>query len=258
MSAPAPAASRPLRAHRRHVAFKQPRRAQTALSQRLSQLKRSAVPGAQPQRPPERTQGPWMGERFCRKRPGIRVRSRAGRQGDLAPRQQHRVARHDRRPVPARERGWLELSGQDGSAARLVPSAYPYTRVSRLAPVPDSPAARELSQQGLGLIGLQLTGAGQDAVERQCSAALARAAEIQQSGGPGVAGELPGHLAPRSPATRAGRPHDLHRGGRTRRGLTVRMYGTRPLYWPRLVRTSALTNCKPKGQRGVLPANPRS
>ena len=71
------------------------------LSQRLSQLKRPAVPGEQPQRPPERTQGPWMGERFRRKRPGIRVRSRAGRQGDRAPRQRHRVApqltvrRHD-------------------------------------------------------------------------------------------------------------------------------------------------------------------
>ena len=52
-----------------------------------------------------------------------------------------------------------------------------------------------LSQQALWLIGLQLTGAGQDEVERQCSAALARAAEIQQSVGPGAAGELPGQLA---------------------------------------------------------------
>ena len=32
-------------------------------------------------------------------------------------------------------------------------------------------------------------------MERQCSAALARVAEIQQAGGPGVAGELPGQLA---------------------------------------------------------------
>jgi hypothetical protein len=95
-------------------------------------------------------------------------------------------------PVPARERGWLELRGQDGSAARLVPSAHAYTRVSRLSPAPNSPEAWVLSQQALGLIGLQLTGAGQDEVERQCSAALARAAEIQQAG---VAGELPGQLA---------------------------------------------------------------
>jgi hypothetical protein len=98
-------------------------------------------------------------------------------------------------PVPAREREWLELRGQDGSAARLVPSAYPYTRVSRLAPVPDSPAVRALSQQALGLIALRFTGADHDAMERQCSAALARAAEIQQSGELGAAGDLPGQLA---------------------------------------------------------------
>jgi hypothetical protein len=40
-------------------------------------------------------------------------------------------------PVPARERGWLELRGHDGSAARLVPSAHAYTRVSRLLPATD-------------------------------------------------------------------------------------------------------------------------
>lgn len=100
-------------------------------------------------------------------------------------------------PVPARERGWLELRGQHGSAARLLPSAHPDARVSRLAPAPDSPAARELSERALGLIGLQLTGAGRIAVEleQQCSAALARAAEIQQSGEPGAAGDLPAQLA---------------------------------------------------------------
>ena len=98
-------------------------------------------------------------------------------------------------PVPGRELGWLELRGQDGSAARLAPSAHPDTRVSRPAPVPDSPAVRELSGRALGLIGLRFAGAGQDAVEGECSAALARAAEIQQSGGPGAAGDLPGQLA---------------------------------------------------------------
>jgi hypothetical protein len=45
------------------------------------------------------------------------------------------------------------------------------------------------------LISLQLTGAAQDDVEQQCSEALARAAEIQQSGEPGAAGDLPGQLA---------------------------------------------------------------
>jgi hypothetical protein len=97
-------------------------------------------------------------------------------------------------PVPARERGWLELRGQNGSAARLVPSADPGARVSRLAPAPEDPAVRELSGLALELIGLRFLGAGPDVVERQCSAVLARAAEIQQSGGPGAAGDLPGQL----------------------------------------------------------------
>ena len=98
-------------------------------------------------------------------------------------------------PVPAREHGWLELRGHDGSAARLVPSADPGARVSRLAPAPEGPAARELPGLALDLIGLQFLGAGPDEVERQCSAVLARAAEIQQSGGPGAAGDLPGQLS---------------------------------------------------------------
>jgi hypothetical protein len=100
-------------------------------------------------------------------------------------------------PVPARERGWLELRGQDGSVARLSASAHQEARVSRLAPAPDSPAARELSQRALDLIALQLDGAGRNGVEleQQCSAALARAAEIQRAGGPGAVGDLPGQLA---------------------------------------------------------------
>jgi hypothetical protein len=97
-------------------------------------------------------------------------------------------------PVPDRERSWLELRGQDGSAARLLPSTHPQTRVGRLTPITDSPAARELSNLALMLISLHFTGADDD-VEQQCSEALARAAEIQQSGEPGAAGDLPGQLA---------------------------------------------------------------
>ena len=99
-------------------------------------------------------------------------------------------------PVPARERGWLELRGQGGSsAARLAPSAHPAVSVSRLAPVPDGPAGRELSELALGLIGLKLLGAGPEEMQRRCSAGLARAAEIERSGTPGAAGDLPGQLA---------------------------------------------------------------
>lgn len=77
-------------------------------------------------------------------------------------------------PVPARDCGWLEIRGQHGSAARLVPSAHPFA--------------------------VQLIGADQDVMQRQCSTALARAAQIgkaaesQQSGGPDTAEDLPGQL----------------------------------------------------------------
>jgi hypothetical protein len=98
-------------------------------------------------------------------------------------------------PVPARERGWLELHGQHGSAARLVPSPRPDARVSGLAPVPEGPAARELSELALDLISLTRYGIDQHDMKRDCSVALARAAEIQQSAQPGTVGDLPGQLA---------------------------------------------------------------
>jgi hypothetical protein len=98
-------------------------------------------------------------------------------------------------PVPARDRGWLELRGQPGSAARLAPSPRPDAHVSGLAPVPENPAARELSDQALSLIGLTRYGMDQDSMEQYCSAALARAAEIQQSAEPGTVGDLPDQLA---------------------------------------------------------------
>jgi hypothetical protein len=96
-------------------------------------------------------------------------------------------------PFPARERGWLELRGQDGSVARLMPSPRPVTRVTRLAPVPVSPAVRELSELALRLIRLHLTAERED-VEQLCSEALARAAEIQQSGQPGAVADRSGQL----------------------------------------------------------------
>jgi hypothetical protein len=97
-------------------------------------------------------------------------------------------------PVPARERGWVELRGQDGPAARLLPSPHPQVRVSRMAPAPDSPAGRDLSEQALVLIGLLLTAADQNTLERYCSTALARVAQLRQPGEPGAAEELPGQL----------------------------------------------------------------
>jgi hypothetical protein len=100
-------------------------------------------------------------------------------------------------PVPRREAGWLELRGQDGAATRLRRSARPAVQVGQLTPVAVSPAERELTDQALSLIGLQLTGAGQladDIVRQRCSSALAKVEEIQRSGELGAASELPEQL----------------------------------------------------------------
>lgn len=84
-------------------------------------------------------------------------------------------------PVPSRECGWIELRGRDGSKTRLTRSARPAVRVREVAPAPGGPE-RELSEQALGVIRALLTGAGREAVERACSAALGRAAEMRASG----------------------------------------------------------------------------
>jgi hypothetical protein len=100
-------------------------------------------------------------------------------------------------PVPGRGVGWLELRSPAGAATRLQPSARPAVRVGPLTPIAVSPAARELSDQALWLIELQLSGTGEaapDILRQRCSAALARAAEIQRSGELDPASVLPGQL----------------------------------------------------------------
>jgi hypothetical protein len=70
--------------------------------------------------------------------------------------------------------------------------------ISQLGPVAGSAAERELSDQALSLIALQLgddAEAREDILRQHCSAALARTAEIQRSGGLGPANQLPDQLA---------------------------------------------------------------
>ncbi len=103
-------------------------------------------------------------------------------------------------PLPACASAWLELRGQDRSVTRLLPSARTGVRVSHLAPAPGSPAERELSDLAISLIELQLAWAGQDAdtkdvLSQRCSAALARTAQIRQSGELDPASELPEQIA---------------------------------------------------------------
>jgi hypothetical protein len=99
-------------------------------------------------------------------------------------------------PVPARACRWIELRSQDGSATRLLPSVRPAVRVGQLARAAGSPAEREVSEYALWVIsGIgQVAGDG-DIVRRRCSAALARTAEIRQSGELDTASELPDQLA---------------------------------------------------------------
>jgi hypothetical protein len=102
-------------------------------------------------------------------------------------------------PLPARESGWLELRGQDGAVARLLPSMRPAVGVSQLAPAPGRAADRKLSELALSLIELHLDDVGQDAetsdiLSERCSAALARTAEIRRAGELDPATELPDQI----------------------------------------------------------------
>jgi hypothetical protein len=97
-------------------------------------------------------------------------------------------------PVPGRGVAWLELRSPGGAATRLLPSARAAVPVGQLAPAAVSLAERDLLDQALWLIELQLTNAGEaaeDILRQYCSAALARMAETQRSGELDPASELP-------------------------------------------------------------------
>jgi hypothetical protein len=105
-------------------------------------------------------------------------------------------------PVPPPESRWLELRTARGSATRLLLSARAAVRITQAIPAaPANPLERELSDLAEFMIGIRLNTAGQDDPEddeylrRQCSDALARAAEGRQSGELDTASELPGELA---------------------------------------------------------------
>jgi hypothetical protein len=102
-------------------------------------------------------------------------------------------------PIPERGCRWLELRSQQGSAARLLPSARPAVRISR-APAAGSPAEQELAEQALWLISLRLGQTSQDAdqlrfLRGRCADALDRSEELRRSGELDPASALPGQLA---------------------------------------------------------------
>ncbi|HEV2244838.1 MAG TPA: hypothetical protein VGR98_27635 [Streptosporangiaceae bacterium] len=95
-------------------------------------------------------------------------------------------------PVPARETAWIELRPQDGPATRLVPSPRAAVHVGGVTPV--SAAEMELAELARWLIELSLAGFS-EGLHSHCATALARAAEIQESGELDAASELPDQLA---------------------------------------------------------------
>jgi hypothetical protein len=114
-------------------------------------------------------------------------------------------------PAPARECVWLELRNRDGATTRLWPSRRPTVRVGVPTPVSGSPAERELSHQALSLISMRLDTTGDDGAEflrQQCAVALARAAELRQSGALDSASTLPDQLARLCAALCEQRPAD--------------------------------------------------
>ena len=66
----------------------------------------------------------------------LSVREMSGAHGPFA-----RLIRFRVDPVPGRGIGWLELRGQNGSAARLLPSPRAAVRLGQLTPVTPSPPA---------------------------------------------------------------------------------------------------------------------
>lgn len=95
-------------------------------------------------------------------------------------------------PAPARETVWIELRVQAGSATRLVSSPRAAVHVGDVTPV--SAAEMELAELARWLIQLKLAGMS-ERLHTHCATALARAAEIGESGELDAASELPDQLA---------------------------------------------------------------
>jgi len=98
-------------------------------------------------------------------------------------------------PVPPADASWIELRAQNGSATRLVRSPRAAVRVGDVMPVSaGAAAARSLDELAYHLLELRHSNPLED-LSRERAGALARAAQIQQSGELDSAAELSGQLA---------------------------------------------------------------
>lgn len=102
-------------------------------------------------------------------------------------------------PVPARETGWIEFRGRDGTTARLLPSARRAARVGWPVPVAAAPAERELLRHTQTLLFWSQSSLDAETlgplVRRSRSEILERAASLRQLGELDPASEVPGQIA---------------------------------------------------------------
>ena len=101
-------------------------------------------------------------------------------------------------PVPGPDTRWLELTGQSGTATRLLPSARVAARAGNVTPVTGSPAERDLARDVRSFTWIWLgTPAGhRDTYAREaCVSLLARTAQARQEGTLEPANGLPDQIA---------------------------------------------------------------
>jgi hypothetical protein len=101
-------------------------------------------------------------------------------------------------PVPGPDTRWLELSGQSGTATRLLPSARVAARAGNVTPVTGSPAERDLARRVrlIAWIWLGTPAGHRDIYAREaCLSLLARMAQARQEGTLEPASGLPDQIA---------------------------------------------------------------
>ena len=101
-------------------------------------------------------------------------------------------------PVPGPGTRWLELTGQNGTVTRLLPSARVAAQAGQVMPVTGNPAERDLARSArlMTAIWLGTLGGNRDSYARgACASLLASTEQARQAGTLEAASELPDQIA---------------------------------------------------------------
>jgi hypothetical protein len=101
-------------------------------------------------------------------------------------------------PVPGPHTRWLELTGQNGTVTRLLPSARVAARAGDVTPVTENPAERDLVRQARLITWIWLGAPAEPRVSyarQTCPSLLARTAQARQAGTLEPTSELPDQIA---------------------------------------------------------------